>query len=96
MDECNRIGTPHGVKIVLVSGYSGVGKSALVQHIRGKLNDKKCHFISGKFDWLQAAKLLYAIDSALNEYANSVIQEDAQYILDTKKAIIDTIQEDLG
>eukprot|EP00957_Ditylum_brightwellii_P099179 7553853-Ditylum_brightwellii.AAC.1 len=36
------------------------------------------------------------MDSALNEYANSIIQEGPQYILETKKAIIDTIQESIG
>eukprot|EP00957_Ditylum_brightwellii_P084635 6436048-Ditylum_brightwellii.AAC.1 len=70
VDACSGIGTPGGSKVVFVSGYSGVGKSSLVEHAKGKLKEKNIHFISGKFDQLQQARPLAAIDAALNEFTN--------------------------
>lgn len=37
-------------ELLLVSGYSGVGKSALVQEIRRPTTEKRGRFVSGKFD----------------------------------------------
>eukprot|EP00957_Ditylum_brightwellii_P206415 15348327-Ditylum_brightwellii.AAC.1 len=96
MDACSRIGTPDRVNMVFVSGYSGVGKSAVVQHVRKRLQGKKIHFISGKFEQLQPAGPLCALDAAFSEYTNSVIQKGPQCILETKKAIVDAIQADAG
>ena len=39
-------------EIMLVSGYSGVGKSALVQQIHKPITAQRGYFISGKFDQL--------------------------------------------
>jgi serine/threonine protein kinase len=49
--------TPHPIlqhsKMMLVSGYSGVGKSALVQELYKPITARRGYFISGKFDQLQ-------------------------------------------
>eukprot|EP00957_Ditylum_brightwellii_P081535 6202784-Ditylum_brightwellii.AAC.1 len=36
------------------------------------------------------------LDAAFNEYTNSAIQEDQQYMLETKKSIIVIIQADIA
>lgn len=41
------------IEMVLVSGYSGIGKTALVQEIYKPITQKQGYFISGKFDQLQ-------------------------------------------
>ncbi|MHC5780101.1 AAA family ATPase, partial [Nostoc sp.] len=38
------------VEMMLVSGYAGIGKSALVQEIYKPITQKRGYFISGKFD----------------------------------------------
>jgi predicted ATPase/signal transduction histidine kinase/tRNA A-37 threonylcarbamoyl transferase component Bud32 len=40
-------------EMVLLSGYSGIGKSALVQEIYKPITQQQGYFISGKFDQLQ-------------------------------------------
>jgi serine/threonine protein kinase len=40
-------------EIMLVAGYSGIGKSVLVKEIYKSLSEKKGYFISGKFDQFQ-------------------------------------------
>jgi predicted ATPase len=37
-------------ELMLVAGYSGIGKSALVQEIYKPMTEKRGYFISGKFD----------------------------------------------
>ena len=39
-----------GSKLLLVAGYSGVGKTSLIQHIKGSVVEKKAYFVSGKYD----------------------------------------------
>ena len=41
------------VEMMLVSGYAGIGKSALVQEIYKPITQKRGYFISGKFDQFQ-------------------------------------------
>jgi len=40
-------------ELILVTGYAGIGKSALVQEIYKPITAKRGYFISGKFDQLQ-------------------------------------------
>ncbi len=42
-----------GIEMMLVTGYSGIGKSALVQEIYKPITKKRGYFISGKFDQFQ-------------------------------------------
>ncbi|MGH7536907.1 MAG: ATP-binding protein, partial [Gemmatimonadales bacterium] len=39
-------------ELVLVSGYSGIGKTSLIQEIHRSLAQRRGHFIAGKFDQL--------------------------------------------
>jgi predicted ATPase/transcriptional regulator with GAF, ATPase, and Fis domain/tRNA A-37 threonylcarbamoyl transferase component Bud32 len=39
-------------ELVLVSGYSGIGKTSLIQELHGALAQRRGHFIQGKFDQL--------------------------------------------
>jgi histidine kinase len=39
-------------ELVLVSGYSGIGKTSLIQELHRSLAQRRGHFISGKFDQL--------------------------------------------
>ncbi len=45
--------TSGGNQMLLVAGYSGIGKSALVREIYKHITDKKGYFISGKYDLYQ-------------------------------------------
>ncbi|MDZ8134346.1 MAG: AAA family ATPase [Nostoc sp. DedQUE04] len=38
------------VELMLIAGYSGIGKSALVQEIYKPITQQRGYFISGKFD----------------------------------------------
>lgn len=45
-----RVATTGNAELVLVSGYSGVGKSSIVNELRNVLVARRCLFAAGKFD----------------------------------------------
>ncbi len=52
LDAFNRVSLGH-TEILLVAGYSGVGKSALVHEVHKPITQKNGYFIEGKFDQFQ-------------------------------------------
>jgi PAS domain S-box-containing protein len=64
-----------GSKLVLVAGYSGVGKTSLIQHIRGSVVEKKAYFVSGKYDQLERSNPYSAILQAFLELVKQILTE---------------------
>jgi predicted ATPase/signal transduction histidine kinase/GAF domain-containing protein/tRNA A-37 threonylcarbamoyl transferase component Bud32 len=62
-------------KLMLVSGYSGIGKSALVQELYKPITQKQGYFISGKFDQFQRNIPYAAIVSALQSFIRQLLTE---------------------
>jgi serine/threonine protein kinase len=62
-------------ELMLVSGYSGIGKSALVQEIHKPITQKRGYFISGKFDQYQRNIPYSAIVSAFQELVKLLLTE---------------------
>ncbi|MBN1499455.1 MAG: AAA family ATPase [Spirochaetes bacterium] len=78
--------------IMFISGYSGVGKSALVNEIQKPVSSKKGRFITGKFDKLEQ-NIPY---SALIRAFNSLIQQMQSEPEDQIKFIQHRLDEILG
>ncbi|MEM9274561.1 MAG: AAA family ATPase, partial [Cyanobacteria bacterium P01_F01_bin.143] len=62
-------------ELMLIDGYSGVGKTALVKEIYKPLSEKRGYFISGKFDQLQRNIPYSAIVSAFSELIQQLLSE---------------------
>src|SRR5262249_40826488 len=45
-----RVAASGALELLLVSGYSGIGKSSLVQQLHKSIVAKRGHFVSGKFE----------------------------------------------
>ncbi|MBD2463489.1 AAA family ATPase [Oscillatoria sp. FACHB-1407] len=67
--------TPHPTPLMLVSGYSGVGKSALVQELYKPITAKRGYFVSGKFDQFQRNIPYSAIAQALQKLVQQLLGE---------------------
>ncbi len=65
-------GTP---QFILVSGYSGIGKTALIQEIYKPITQKRGYFISGKFDQYQRNVPYSAIVKALTQLIQQLLTE---------------------
>ncbi|WP_425335102.1 AAA family ATPase [Nostoc punctiforme] len=63
------------VEMMLVSGYAGIGKSALVQEIYKPITQKRGYFISGKFDQFQRNIPYSAIAVALQKLVRQLLSE---------------------
>ncbi len=62
-------------ELILVAGYSGVGKSALVNEVHKPITAKRGNFIAGKYDQYQRNIPYYAISQAFNDLCNQLLTE---------------------
>lgn len=62
-------------ELMLVTGYSGVGKTTLVQEIYKPLTKKRGYFISGKFDQFQRNIPYSAVVDALSDLVKQLLGE---------------------
>ncbi|MGA9378947.1 MAG: AAA family ATPase, partial [Phormidium sp.] len=64
-----------GVKLMLIAGYSGIGKSALVREIYKPITEKRGYFSAGKFDQFQRNIPYSAVVKALGELIKQLLRE---------------------
>ncbi len=84
-----RIAQPESeAEIILVAGYSGVGKSALVHEIHKPVTARRGYFVSGKYDQFQRNVPYYALTQALNEFCNLLLAETEASLTEWKKKIL--------
>ncbi|MEM6425484.1 MAG: serine/threonine-protein kinase PknK, partial [Cyanobacteria bacterium P01_D01_bin.128] len=81
-----------GFELVVVKGYSGVGKTALVQELLGRLTEYRGYFAAGKFDQLQRDAPLAVPVQTLRQSVQQLLTE-SQSRLDYWR---DRILSDLG
>ncbi|MBN3907974.1 MAG: AAA family ATPase [Nostoc sp. NMS1] len=68
------------VEMMLVSGYAGIGKSALVQEIYKPITQKRGYFISGKFDQFGRNIPYSAIADALQKLVQQLLSEPGEQV----------------
>ncbi|MGD1808630.1 AAA family ATPase [Dapis sp. BLCC M126] len=91
-------------ELILVSGYSGIGKTALVRSLYKPITEKRGYFISGKFDQFQrnipysalvnaftdlVKQLLGESDNILQEWQNKILKA----LGDNGQVVIDVIPD---
>ncbi|MDZ8087997.1 MAG: AAA family ATPase [Nostoc sp. DedQUE12b] len=64
------------VELMLIAGYSGIGKSVLVQEIYKPITQQRGYFISGKFDQYQRNIPYFAIAQAFESLIKQLLTED--------------------
>lgn len=78
-------------EMILVSGYSGVGKTALVNEIHKPITRKQGYFISGKFDQLQRNIPYVAITQAFQDLIRQLLSESNQLLQTWKEKILQAL-----
>ncbi|MCC5655362.1 AAA family ATPase, partial [Nostoc sp. XA013] len=72
--------TPSCSEMMLVSGYSGIGKTALVQELYKPITAKHGYFISGKFDQFRRNIPYSAIVDALQKLVQQLLGEPNEQV----------------
>ncbi|HEY9600326.1 MAG TPA: serine/threonine-protein kinase PknK, partial [Allocoleopsis sp.] len=68
------------IEMMVVAGYSGIGKSALVQEIYKPITEKRGYFISGKFDQFQRNIPYSAVVSAFKDLVRQLLSESSSQL----------------
>ncbi|NOQ14825.1 MAG: AAA family ATPase, partial [Methyloprofundus sp.] len=76
-----------GSQMFLVSGYSGVGKSALINEIHKPIVEQKGYFIVGKFDQFQRNIPYSAIAQAFKGLMKQLLAESSEHLEVWKKEL---------
>jgi PAS domain S-box-containing protein len=79
------------VKMMLVSGYPGVGKSALVQELYKPITAKRGYFISGKFDQFQRDIPYSAIANALQKLVRQLLNEPEEKLQQWRSRLLEAL-----
>ena len=64
-------------ELLMVAGYAGVGKTALVYEIHKPITVQRGHFIQGKFDQFQRNIPYFALVQAAQEFVNLLLTKPA-------------------
>ncbi|TMI89497.1 MAG: hypothetical protein E6H08_16420 [Bacteroidetes bacterium] len=76
---------------LLLSGYSGSGKSALIESLLKPVSQKKGYFIKGKFDQISSDTPYSTFVQAFNELIQMILTGEDAYRLRWRKRIMDTM-----
>ncbi|MFN6537386.1 MAG: AAA family ATPase [Nostoc sp. EkiNYC01] len=78
-------------EIILVSGYSGIGKSALVNEIHKPITHRRGYFIHGKFDQLQRDIPYAAITQAFSDLIRQLMSESEITLQTWKENLLEAL-----
>jgi len=73
--------------LVLVTGYSGIGKSALVRELAVPIAEARGAFVQGKYDQLRRAVPLSAIAEACSELVRGLLAESEDRIAEVREEL---------
>ncbi|OJJ25649.1 hypothetical protein BI308_10000 [Roseofilum reptotaenium AO1-A] len=90
LDAFNRVGRGTS-EIMLVSGYSGIGKSALVREVYKPITETHGYFIAGKFDQFQRNIPYASIIQAFRSLMRQLLTESEEKLAQWKQKIMDAL-----
>ncbi|MEG4329613.1 serine/threonine-protein kinase PknK, partial [Microcoleus sp. herbarium5] len=77
--------------MMLISGYSGIGKSALVQELYKPITQQRGYFISGKFDQYQRNIPYSAIVNAFQDLVKQLLAESVANLKEWREKLLDAL-----
>ncbi|MBD2616189.1 AAA family ATPase [Nostoc punctiforme FACHB-252] len=78
-------------ELMLIAGYSGVGKSALVNEIHKPITAKRGNFITGKYDQYQKNIPYFGIAYAFNDLCNQFLTESETILKQWQAKILNAV-----
>jgi predicted ATPase len=90
LDAFDRVSKGKG-ELLLVAGYSGVGKTAVVNEAHKPITEKRGNFIKGKFDQFQRNIPLSAFVQAFRDLMRQLLAESDVQLQQWKSKIINVV-----
>ncbi len=78
-------------ELMLITGYSGSGKSVLVKELYPVITEKRGNIISGKFDQFQSNIPYITTIRAFQEFVKMLLVESAEYLQTLQNKILDAV-----
>lgn len=91
IEVLNQVAPENQAQLMLISGFSGVGKSALVHELDKSIVNKRGYFISGKFDLLQKNIPYTAFIQAFEQLIRQLLSENEAIIDKWRTAIQEAV-----
>jgi predicted ATPase len=85
---CSRVYGGNAIEMMMVTGYTGIGKSALVNEIHKPIVEKRGYFISGKFDRFKHNIPFSALIQAFQDLMRQILVESESDINHWKEQIL--------
>lgn len=80
------------IELILIAGYSGVGKSALVHEVHKPMVAKRGYFISGKFDQFQRSSPYVPLIQAFQGLIRQLLSEPENQLNDWKNKLLEALK----
>lgn len=78
-------------ELVLVTGYSGIGKTALVKEVYKPLLQHRAYFVKGKYDQLQRTVPYSAIIEAFQELVKQLLSEPEERLSQLRRKLLNAV-----
>lgn len=82
-------------ELILVKGFSGIGKSALVYEARKKMKAKNFYFVVGKFDQLHRDKPYRAGIEAFKSIVKQILSESDEQLVYWRERLLERIGQNI-
>ncbi len=79
------------IEMMLIAGYSGVGKTALVHEVHKPMTEKSGYFAAGKFDQFKKNIPYYAITQAFNQFCRYLLMENTENLANWQTKILEAV-----
>jgi predicted ATPase/class 3 adenylate cyclase/tRNA A-37 threonylcarbamoyl transferase component Bud32 len=86
---------PGGRELLLVAGYSGIGKSALVREVYQPITGRRGYLIGGKFDPLQRNVPYWAFIAAFSDLVSQLLTESDEQLARWRSRLQETLGANL-
>ena len=80
-----------GKELLMVSGYSGIGKTSLIKKLYEPITESRGYFISGKFDQYQRNIPYSALVNAFRQLFQFILSEDKSRLQQWKHKLLDAL-----
>lgn len=95
LDTFDHVATTGASQLLLVGGYSGIGKSMLVHETHKPITERRGYFIAGKFDQFQRNIPFNAIVQAFRGLMKQILSESNEQLATWKNKITEALGENV-